>query len=113
MRNPIRETFEMALKLSASDIHLHTGQKPVLRVDGKLYPLSKQEVLSRELMEQTVENLLRDDQKQELATNHQVDTSVEYEDLGVLRINLFKERGRLAMANRIIGSSVPELGTLG
>jgi len=113
MRNPIRETFELAIKLNASDIHLHTDQKPVLRVDGKLYPLSKEEVLSRELMEQTVDQLLRDDQKEELATNHQVDTSVEYEDLGVLRINLFKERGRLAMANRIIGSSVPELGDLG
>ncbi|MBX2867107.1 MAG: PilT/PilU family type 4a pilus ATPase [Acidiferrobacterales bacterium] len=113
MRNPIRETFELALKLNASDIHLHSDQKPILRVDGKLYPLTTESVISRELMDQTVRDLLRDDQKQELATNHQVDTSVEYDDLGVLRINIFKERGRLAMANRIIGSSVPELSQLG
>ena len=113
MRNPIRETFELALKLNGSDIHLHSDQKPVLRVDGKLYPLTTESVISRELMDQTINNLLRDDQKADLKKNHQVDTAVEYDDLGVLRINIFRERGKLAMANRIIGSSVPDLRELG
>lgn len=113
MKNPIRDTFELALKLNASDIHLHTDQKPVLRVDGRLFPLTAEAEISAKRMEQTVDDLLRDDQKKELAKNHQVDTSVEYEDLGVLRINVFKERGKLAMANRIIGNKVPKLDELG
>jgi len=113
MQNPIRDTFELAIKLNASDIHLHTDQKPVLRVDGRLFPLTTEQVISREQMEQTVDKLLRDDQKEELAKNFQLDTSVEYEDLGVLRINVYKERGKLAMANRIIGSKIPALSELG
>ena len=113
MRDPIRETFELAIRLNASDIHIHTDQKPVLRVDGRLFPLTTEKVISAELMQSTVDNLLRDDQKEELRTNRQVDTSVEYDDLGVLRINVFMERGKLAMANRIIGSKVPELSELG
>ena len=113
MRNPIRETFELAIRLNASDIHIHTDQKPVLRVDGRLFPLTTEKVISAELMQSTIDNLLRDDQKEELRVNRQVDTSVEYDDLGVLRINVFMERGKLAMANRIIGSKVPELSELG
>lgn len=113
MRNPIRETFELAIKLNASDIHIHSDQKPVLRVDGRLFPLTTEKVVSRELLESTLDNLLRDDQKAELRQNFQVDTSVEYEDLGVLRINIFMERGRPAMANRIIGSKIPPLADLG
>ncbi len=113
MRNPVRETFELAIKLNASDIHIHTDQKPVLRVDGRLFPLTTEKVVSRELLQTTVDQMLRDDQKEELERNRQVDTAVEYEDLGVLRINIFMERGKLAMANRIIGSKVPTLDELG
>ena len=113
MTNPIRKTFEIALKLNASDIHIHCDQRPVLRVDGQLFPLTSEPVVSKELLERTVDELLRDDQKKELRRNLQVDTSLEYDDLGVLRINIFKERGKLAMANRIIGSSVPNIDELG
>ena len=113
MQNPIRETLELAKKLNASDIHLHSDQKPVLRIDGRLFPLTTEQVISREQMDDTIDKLLRDDQKEDLARRHQVDTAVEYDDLGVLRINVFKERGKLAMANRIIGSQVPEITELG
>ena len=113
MSNPIRQTFELALKLNASDIHIHSDQKPIIRVDGRLFPLNSEPVVSRQELESLVDNLLRGDQKKELANNHQVDTSVEYDDIGVLRINIFKERGRLAMANRIIGSKIPGLAELG
>lgn len=113
MQNPIRETFELAKKLNASDIHLHSDQKPVLRIDGRLFPLTTEQVVSREQMDSTVDQLLRDDQKEDLARRHQVDTAVEYEGLGVLRINVYKERGKLTMANRIIGSQVPDISDLG
>ena len=113
MRNPIRETFELATRLNASDIHIHADQKPVLRVDGRLFPLTTEKVVSRELLDSTIDSILRDDQKAELQRNRQVDTSVEYEDLGVLRVNIFMERGKPAMANRIIGSKIPLLTELG
>ncbi|MEJ2177285.1 MAG: ATPase, T2SS/T4P/T4SS family, partial [Gammaproteobacteria bacterium] len=113
MQNLIRETFELAKKLNASDIHLHSDQKPVLRIDGRLFPLTTERVISREQMDSTVDELLRDDQKEDFARRHQVDTAVEYEGLGVLRINVYKERGKLTMANRIIGSKVPDISDLG
>ncbi len=85
----------------------------MLRVDGRLFPLTSEPVISKALLESTVDALLRPDQKEDLLRNMQVDTSVEYDDLGVLRINVFKERGKLALANRIIGSSVPKITDLG
>ena len=81
-------------------------------MDGRLFPLTTESVISKDQMKQVVNKLLRPDQKEMLAVDHQVDTSVEYEDLGVLRINIFKERGKLAMANRIIGSKIPAIEEL-
>ena len=113
MSSLIKQTFEVALKLNASDIHLHCEQKPVLRVDGRLFPVPNMTVITADQLESEVFAILRDDQKVQLSKIHQVDTSIEFEDLGVLRINVFKERGRLALANRIISSEIPNIQQLG
>ena len=113
MSDPIRQTFEAALKLKASDIHLHCDQKPIIRVDGRLFPMPNMAEISQETLETSVDQLLRDDQKALLAQRHQVDTSVEYGNLGMLRLNIFRERGRLALANRIIGKEIPDVHNLG
>ena len=113
MSDPIRQTFEVALKLKASDIHLHCGRKPMLRVDGRLFPIPNMETVSEEILEESIDSLLRDKQRVVLAQKHQVDASVIYDDLGVLRLNIYRERGKLAMANRIIGRGVPDIYNLG
>jgi Tfp pilus assembly pilus retraction ATPase PilT len=88
MSNPIRKTFEFALKFDASDIHIHSDQKPVLRVDGRLFPLSSEQMVTHpkpETKPETIiDNLLRDNQKEEFARNHQVDIAMNLRLSGLL-----------------------------
>jgi len=84
MSNPIRKTFEFALKFDASDIHIHSDQKPVLRVDGRLFPLNSEQMVTHPKLETIIDNLLRDNQKEEFARNHQVDIAMNLRLSGLL-----------------------------
>ena len=113
MSETIKKIFAQASRLKASDIHIHSDQKPAIRIDGNLYVLEDFPVIQHEHLKEIVEQMLRDDQKASFQVNHQIDTSLEYPDLGILRVHLFRERGKLAMANRIIGSVIPDIKSLG
>jgi len=113
MTDFIKEIFTQATKLNASDIHIHSDQRPAIRIDGRLYILDDHPVIPHEQLASFIDNLLRKDQKTAFRETHQVDTSMEYDDLGILRVHIFRQRGKLAMANRIIGSDIPDIKSLG
>ena len=113
MADFIKEIFQQAIKLNASDIHIHSDKRPALRIDGRLYVLDDHPEITHQEFDQYINKLLRDDQKTLFTRMHQIDTSVEYPDLGILRIHIFRQRGKLAMANRIIGNRIPDIKSLG
>ena len=113
MTDFIHGIFAQAVKLNASDIHIHSDQKPALRIDGRLYVLDDHPVIDHKQLSAYIDNMLRDDQKEDMIKKFQVDTSLEYPELGVLRVHIYHQRGKLAMANRIIGSDIPDITTLG
>jgi len=113
MKQRIERIFNIALNLKASDIHLHSGLKPTLRVDGRLYLLEEEAEISAEQFDQILDTLLRKDQKKEFSRNHQVDTSIEFDRQGTLRVHIFRQRGKVAMAMRMIGADIPRLADLG
>ena len=113
MSEVIKSIFEQASKVKASDIHIHSDQKPAIRVDGRLYLLEDFSEISHQQLSEIIDGILRDDQKRSFSAVHQVDTSLEYPELGVLRVHIYRQRGKLAMANRIIGSDIPDIKALG
>jgi twitching motility protein PilT len=113
MSDLIKKIYLLASKLNASDIHIHSDQKPVLRIDGRLYPLEDEPVISHGDLKNLIDNMLREDQKESFLKIHQVDTSIDYEELGSLRVHIYRQRGKLAMANRMIASEIPDVTKLG
>ena len=113
MSDIIKNIFLQAFKLKASDIHIHADQKPAIRVDGRLYLLEDDQVINSETLDNIVDKLLRPDQKTQLEKTHQIDTSVDYGNMGSLRMHIFRQRGKLAMANRLISSIIPDVSRLG
>ena len=101
----IERIYNIAIKLKASDIHIHSDKQPSLRVDGRLYIMDEEPVFTEGELNQLVDDLLRQEQKEELVRKHQVDTSIDFGENGTLRVHIFRQRGKLAMANRIIGLS--------
>ena len=113
MSEIIHKIFKQAASLKASDIHIHSDQHPVIRVDGILHTLDNFAVLGHRQLGMLVESLMGDDQKEQFRKTHQVDLALEYPDLGTLRMHIYRQRGKLALANRIIGASIPDVTKLG
>jgi twitching motility protein PilT len=109
----IEVLLEEVIKKKASDLHLQVGLPPMLRVDGKLAPISGAEILNDEAVETLVFAILDEDQKQILLKDKEFDFSFAFGDLGRFRVNAFHERGNLAAALRLITNEILTIEQLG
>ncbi len=92
---------------------MQVGLPPILRIDGKLTPVSSADPLTEEAAESLIFAILDEDQKQILLKDKEFDFSFAYGDLGRFRVNAFHERGNLAAALRLIPNQVLTVEQLG
>ncbi len=109
----IEHLLELVIKHKASDLHLQVGLPPMLRVDGKLSPVSNTTALDEARVEALVFSILDADQKQVLLKDKEFDFSFSFGDLGRFRVNAFHERGNLAAALRLIPNQILTTEQLG
>jgi len=109
----IEVLLEEVIKKKASDLHLQVGLPPMLRVDGRLGPVTGADVLNEEGVEALIFAILDDDQKQILLKDKEFDFSFAFGDLGRFRVNAFHERGNLASALRLIPNELLSIEQLG
>ncbi len=99
-------------KQNASDLHLAVGRRPTLRVDGVLVALEKHPMLTPETAESLISELLNPEQKEKLARDKQVDFAYAFEDKARFRVNVFRQKGYLAAALRLIPSQIRSIEEL-
>lgn len=109
----IEPLLDEVIRKKASDLHLQVNLPPILRIDGKLTPVSEADTLTEESLETLIFAILDDDQKQILLKDKEFDFSFAYGDLGRFRVNAFHERGNLAAALRLIPNEVLSIEQLG
>lgn len=95
----------------ASDLHLSTGEKPILRVSGNLLRLTKRPVLTDEDIKGYLGVFLSAANKELLEKNRDVDFSYA-SDQARFRGNAYYRRGSLAIALRLIPRVIATLGQL-
>jgi twitching motility protein PilT len=98
----LNKLLSLVLERNASDLHLVTGEPPILRVDGTLIRLEEFEVMTAEAVQSLVDVLLSPQQKELFVKNEDVDLSYSYKDNIRFRINVYRQKGLLAMAFRLI-----------
>ena len=103
-----------ALERKASDIHLKVGAKPRLRVRKELTTLEHFPVLSKSDLEEFVNYILKgkEEKKQKLLKDGQVDTSASFPGLARFRANIYYQRSTLGMALRYIPFEIPKFESL-
>ncbi len=109
----IEVLLEEVVKKKASDLHLQVGLPPIIRIDGKLMPITGADILSDEAVETLIFAILDEDQKQILLKDKEFDFSFAFGDLGRFRVNAFHERGNLAAALRLINNEILTIEQLG
>ena len=105
--------LEEVIRRRASDLHIQISLPPMLRVDGRLTPITEYDPLNEESIERLIFSILDDDQKQILLKDKEFDFSFAFGDLARFRVNAFHERGNLAAALRLIPNEIKSIEELG
>ena len=90
----------------ASDLLITVGKPPQLRIYNEIGPLDFPE-LTKDDTERLCMSVLNKEQAEKLEKNKEVDLSLVVEDVGRFRINVYKQRGCLALVARVILEQVP------
>ncbi len=112
MNIELQELMQLVLDRAASDLHLKAGQPPIIRVSGTLERTRLPE-LSKEDVEDLIFSIITEEQKEKLLNIYELDFSFGVEGLGRFRANIYRERGALAAAFRIVSTTIPSLQELG
>jgi twitching motility protein PilT len=102
-----------AVAANASDVHLKVGQPPGARIRGDMVYF-KTEKLKPEDTEAMARHVIRDAKiRAELPTLKQYDTSYSLRGGGRFRVNVYRQRGTLAIVMRAIPMTIPTFDQLG
>ncbi|MFQ5350947.1 MAG: type IV pilus twitching motility protein PilT, partial [Thermoanaerobaculia bacterium] len=102
----INEVLKDGIENKASDVHLKVGSHPVVRIDGRLEPLTR---FSRLMQDDTVGmafSMMNARQKQRFKEDLEIDIAYSVPGLGRFRCNVFQQRGSVGLVLRVIPASI-------
>src|SRR4030042_4825633 len=102
----------MVAQQGGSDLHLSMGRPPIIRIDGKLYPISGENKLSAEEITEAAKASLNEEQWGRLQKDKQIDFSIDLSGKARFRCNIFFQKGHLSAAFRMIPSKIRTLEEL-
>ena len=108
----IDELLEQVVAHNASDLHLAVGLPPVMRIDGALRK-TKYEPLDPQVGQRMIYDILLDEQIERFETDLELDCSYQLQKMARFRVNVFKDRGTVASALRLIPTRIPTIRELG
>jgi twitching motility protein PilT len=114
---PVSERIERLLthlwERKGTDLLLTAEAPPLVRVDGELYPVPGEDVLSPADTEQLIASLLTVEEFATFRHRHDFDFAFSWREHARLRGNAFLQRGSATLALRMIPSQIPTLAELG
>jgi len=107
----LNDLLNLVVDNDASDLHLTVGTPPIIRVDGDLIPTDL-DVLTPMDTRSLIYNMLTAEQQKSFEKELELDISYSVHGFGRFRVNVYKQRGCIAAAFRIIPSKIPTLEEL-
>ena len=98
----LSEVLLVALNNRASDIHFKVGQPPLLRIDGELIQLKDYATLDASEIAKTAYQVMNERQRERFLREMEIDLGYGISGLGRFRVNIFQQRGTIAIALRVI-----------
>ncbi len=107
----LKNLLEKMVREESSDLHLKAGSPPVLRIDGRL-TVGKEEPLSPEELRKTAQQIMTKDQQEEFIRTKELDFAIGVSGLARFRVNVYMQRGSVAIAMRTIPPSIKRIDEL-
>ena len=108
----IKNLLRMVAQQGGSDLHLVVGRYPTVRVDGRLYPVTQEEMLTADMTASLARAIMGESSQKQLAEKGQTDFSYSFEDNVRFRVNVFRQKGSISVAMRLISGKIKTLEEL-
>ncbi len=108
----VEQLMNIARDMDASDIHITVGLPPRVRVRGDLVNLDFPKLMPEDT-KTIITSVMNDVQREKYEEKGEVDFSVSVPALGRYRVNAFRQRGSMACAMRVVGTTIPTPESLG
>lgn len=108
----ITQILTTAKMAGASDVHLTVGIPPKMRVNGDLISMEGGKLLPPDTAA-LAESILSEKQMEIFRERGELDMAYAIRDLGRYRVNVYHQRGSVAMAFRLVGTEIPSPEMLG
>jgi twitching motility protein PilT len=112
--------FDLAIALTqvvdrgASDLHLKVGNRPLIRLEGRLDWLNPAiEPLSAWHTEEILHQLLPESRIKEFEASNELDFAYTAPGLGRFRVNAYRQRGSIALVLRVVPNTIRTIEQLG
>ncbi|KSV57577.1 type IV pilus twitching motility protein PilT [Acetivibrio ethanolgignens] len=112
MELTIEILLEAAKEKKASDLHITVGVPPKCRVNGNLENMEFPRLLPADT-QRLLESILPESLELSLREKGEVDFSYSIPRLGRYRVNIFRQRGSMAAAIRLVETVIPTAERLG
>jgi twitching motility protein PilU len=104
--------FQVMADKNASDIFVSAGAPIAIKIQGTTVPIN-QRVMDPETIQRMAYEMLTPEQQERFEKTRELNLSFGRRDLGNFRVNMFWQRGSIAMVVRYILGDIPPLDTLG
>ena len=108
----VKPLFKLMVEKKASDLFFAPFAPAKIKIDGKIMPVNKLEMTPKMVKQAAIE-LMDDDLLESFTKELEVDFAISEPGLGRFRVNVFHQRGNVAMVLRYITAEMPTLDELG
>lgn len=109
----IDELFRLLKEMEASDLHISSNEKPMVRVHGLMKKLEQYEVSSPEVLKRLLWQIAPKRNQDEWERDHDTDFAYEVPGVARFRCNFFQDRHGIGAVFRLIPSQVLTAEQLG
>ena len=103
--------LHLMIERSASDLFLSAGASPCLKVGGETQPLGSQRLTGAQTQSLAYQ-VMSERQQKEFESTLEMNLAIALGDAGRFRINVYKQRGDVALVVRYITSRIPGFSEL-
>ena len=106
------DLLKMMIEKDGSDLFLTTGAAPSIKAHGKLSPLIDKK-MPEGMVKKIAYRIMDEEQIRDFEKNPEMNLAVADPDIGRFRVNIFKQRGEVAIVARNIKTEIPSADSLG
>ena len=101
-KKTLEELILTVIREGGSDLHLHVGRNPAIRVTGELILLLKHPILTKEDTLGILGQILTKDKLEKFLREQEIDFSYDFEGEARLRGNAFFQKGTVSVVMRLL-----------